>query len=974
MAERAITVRIIGDPSSLERAFGRAAASAKTFDEKMTAAGASASKFGASMTRNVTLPLAAVGAASVKLAMTFDQTMSRLVGLAGVTQKQADAWRKTILAMSPQVGKGPDELANALYQVASAGVKGKRAIDAVRVSAQASAAGMGDTATVADAVTSAMNAYAKSGLTAKQAVDVLSAAVRDGKGEASQFAPVIGKVVAVAAQLGVSFDQVGGALAQMTKLGVPAEDAATQLSATFSGLLKTTPRAEKALEAMGLSAAGLRQELADKGLLATLQTLAEKTKGSSVAMAEAFPNVRALRGILQLVGSAAQGTAQVFADTKNSTNSLSTAFGAASKTEAFKMQQSLAQLKVAAINLGETLAPVATKIAGDIAHVAKAFDNLSPAEKKVAVRLAEVVAIAGPTIMVGGKLITMVGALAKAFGILAGSEAAAAGAATTLRGRLIALGPATAFAAAAGAALAFGARGETQSGGPPGSVSIGHGLHVDPKTGHYVAVFNGQTIDGGPAPHTGLPGVTNVGSSAAEAAGSPRRSSQSTKPAHIVVIPVNNALAPAGGGGGSTYNPLAGAGGGGGSKKKASIIEGPALLSNDLRNAISRAAAKAGASKGSTAIGYLDAELLDLAKAHKELAAKLAGSTGKQRDAIKAEMVSVENRIDAAHKSIRENLKAQGDAIKQSFASKISTQRSAISSTVGKLQQEMDQAFEKATQHYVDTVLGPQFFQGTDAHGMGRQTPLEKQLAEMTAADTTQGLQDALDTAKKQLALDQADVSVTAEQLAADQKAIDQAQRAIDENDLAIRATAERAQADHDYAIAVQNYQDQRSLLEQQMNDRLDTWGKNLAAGTATIGGLNDIATTFGFTLADITDPKTGIGVEFSNLATQVTFLSATLQDEAQALKGLATSITSGLGGTDGYRLLNPQRRMAAGGIVTSPTVALIGEAGPEAVVPLSGAGRGLGALMTVVLEMDSREVGRKTLPYQAGEVRVTLR
>jgi hypothetical protein len=34
---------------------------------------------------------------------------------------------------------------------------------------------------------------------------------------------------------------------------------------------------------------------------------------------------------------------------------------------------------------------------------------------------------------------------------------------------------------------------------------------------------------------------------------------------------------------------------------------------------------------------------------------------------------------------------------------------------------------------------------------------------------------------------------------------------------------------------------------------------------------------------------------------------------------------------------------MAAGGIVTGPTLALIGEAGPEAVVPLSGRNAGMG-------------------------------
>lgn len=420
MTDRTISVSILGDAASLERAFAKSSAAANTFEARMAKVGASTTKVGKTMTRDITLPLAAAGLASVKMAQNFDLLISRMVGLGGVTQKQSKVFRQFILDLAPKVGKGPEELANGLYQIVSAGVKGKAALEALTVSAKASAAGLGDTATVADAVTSVMNAYAKSGMTATTAANVLSAAVRDGKGEAASFAPVLGKVVAVAAQLGVPFDQAAAALAQMTKLGVPADDAATQLSATFSELLKTTPKAEKALEAMGLSAAGLRQELRDKGLLATLQTLNEHTKGSSVAMAEAFPNVRALRGILQLVGSAASGTAQTFSDVKNSTHSLSTAFGAASKTDAFKMQQSLAQLKTAAIDLGGALAPVAEAVAKDVGKMAQAFHNLSPKQQDALVKFGELAAIGGPLVLMTGKMITATGEIKKLALVLKG--------------------------------------------------------------------------------------------------------------------------------------------------------------------------------------------------------------------------------------------------------------------------------------------------------------------------------------------------------------------------------------------------------------------------------------------------------------------------------------------------------------------------------------------------------------------------
>ena len=55
---------------------------------------------------------------------------------------------------------------------------------------------------------------------------------------------------------------------------------------------------------------------------------------------------------------------------------------------------------------------------------------------------------------------------------------------------------------------------------------------------------------------------------------------------------------------------------------------------------------------------------------------------------------------------------------------------------------------------------------------------------------------------------------------------------------------------------------------------------------------------------------------------------------------------------------------MASGGIVTRPTIAMIGEAGPEAVVPLNQAG-GVGGPTTVVIEKlaDSMTLSTENVP-----------
>jgi hypothetical protein len=60
----------------------------------------------------------------------------------------------------------------------------------------------------------------------------------------------------------------------------------------------------------------------------------------------------------------------------------------------------------------------------------------------------------------------------------------------------------------------------------------------------------------------------------------------------------------------------------------------------------------------------------------------------------------------------------------------------------------------------------------------------------------------------------------------------------------------------------------------------------------------------------------------------------------------------------------------AAGGIVTRPTPALVGESGPEAIIPLSQLG-GMGGSTTIIIEMDGREMTRRVLHHMPREVRL---
>jgi TP901 family phage tail tape measure protein len=223
-------------------------------------------------------------------------------GLVGIQRDQIDAWRGDIRSLATDYGSSATEAADALFFITSAGLRGADAMDTLEASLKASAAGLGDVTTIADLSTSAMNAYGSDVLSAAGATDVLTAAVREGKLEPRELAGAMGSVLPIASEMGIRFDELGAAMAAMSRTGTNAAQASTQLRSIMTSLLRPTADAEAQLEEMGLSASGLRRQIREDGLLSVLQTLDAEFQANEDAAARVFGNVRALSGVLDMMG------------------------------------------------------------------------------------------------------------------------------------------------------------------------------------------------------------------------------------------------------------------------------------------------------------------------------------------------------------------------------------------------------------------------------------------------------------------------------------------------------------------------------------------------------------------------------------------------------------------------------------------------------------------------------------------------
>ncbi len=372
-----MVIRLIGDARSYQRMLKNAERSTVRFGKRIgqrsVALVGRIAKVGIA---GATVAAGVLGALSIKEFAGFETALSRMEGLVGLSKETVKGFSVEILRLAGTTSKAPIELAEAMFFITSAGLRGKAALEALEQSAKASAAGMGETSSVADAVTSAMNAYGPSVLNATKATEVLTAAVREGKAEASTFAPVLGQVLPTANELGVSFDQAAGTIAFLTKSTGSASLAATGLRGILAKIAQSTPQTETALKKIGLTIGGVRKSIKEDGLLATLVDLRKRFEAQGMPISKMFTDIEGLNAVLQLTGNQSDSAAQTIKNVGDSVGIVDDAFKSASDTIGFKWSQIVATAKIRLIEFGQSAAPAIGKILDSVQSLLESAKGL----------------------------------------------------------------------------------------------------------------------------------------------------------------------------------------------------------------------------------------------------------------------------------------------------------------------------------------------------------------------------------------------------------------------------------------------------------------------------------------------------------------------------------------------------------------------------------------------------------------------
>mgnify|MGYP003645797888 FL=1 len=164
MGDTALNVRLGAKTGAFNKAMSGAGAKLQKFGKQV-------GKVGKSMSMMVTAPLLMAGAASVKLSLDFQKSMTKIQTLVGRSSEYVKEMKGEVLKLSSESAQSPKDLADALYFLESAGLKGSNALATLESVAKGSAVGLGDMEALATVGAAAQNAYGVETLSASDALD-----------------------------------------------------------------------------------------------------------------------------------------------------------------------------------------------------------------------------------------------------------------------------------------------------------------------------------------------------------------------------------------------------------------------------------------------------------------------------------------------------------------------------------------------------------------------------------------------------------------------------------------------------------------------------------------------------------------------------------------------------------------------------------------------------------------------------------
>jgi TP901 family phage tail tape measure protein len=216
-------------------------------DKSTSAVEAMAGAMAATGIKETVDDLAASMMEASRAAQEFEHSVAQVGTIADEAVMDRAAISQNILALSTDLRKEANEVADAAYNALSAGVETANVLEFTAQSSKLATAGFTDTATSVDVLTTILNAYKMEATQTEKVASTLVKTQDLGKVTVDQMGKVMGRVIPSAAAYGVNLDNVAAAYANMTAAGINAENTTTYLGAMLDELANSGSNVSKVL-------------------------------------------------------------------------------------------------------------------------------------------------------------------------------------------------------------------------------------------------------------------------------------------------------------------------------------------------------------------------------------------------------------------------------------------------------------------------------------------------------------------------------------------------------------------------------------------------------------------------------------------------------------------------------------------------------------------------------------------------------
>lgn len=425
------------DSSKFQKGFKSAYNDLKVFGDKSATAeqkfkglSSAFATVGSTMSRNVTLPLAGVGAAALKAGTDFESAMSQVAATMGTTTDKIQNLSKFAQHMGATTAFSATQAAEGLNVLAQSGLTAEEQMQALPEVLNLAAAGNLSLADSSTYVVGTLKGFGKGMDEAKRVTDLVAKGATMANTDVRGLGTALSSSSATAKSYGQNIDSVTLSLLRLAEQNITGEEAATALNRAMMDLYTPTSTAKKALDELGVSVYDAQGNARD------FNDVADELNGKLSEMSEeqrnAYKNTIFTTYGLQAFNKMTVSSTEKVNDFKEGLKNANDSALKQSQTQLNNLNGDMtlfrSELEGAGIVISDVLTPNIRILVQWLTVLVKKFNELSEEQQSFIVNVGLVIVAIGPVLLIISKIIMMVNNAVQAFKMFSDAVSIAMGA------------------------------------------------------------------------------------------------------------------------------------------------------------------------------------------------------------------------------------------------------------------------------------------------------------------------------------------------------------------------------------------------------------------------------------------------------------------------------------------------------------------------------------------------------------------